>query len=146
MYFVEKRTSILPIKNKVFESCKEYIERCVELCWMMHVQDTPIYMETGYPTNSTFDGNQMRSYTKTGRLVHFVVWPTFFVQKDGPLLAKGIVQGSNTTVIEEKFSHWDADETDEEEYFDAQSSIKSENDDKVDNNHIKKSKEPFGLA
>lgn len=76
----------------------------------MHIQDPPIYMEADYQPNSAFDSNKMRSYTKAGKLVHFVVWPTFFLHKDGPLLTKGVVQGSKSEVAEEESSSSSADE------------------------------------
>lgn len=83
----------------------------------MHIQDPPIYMEADYQPNSAFDSNKMRSYTKAGKLVHFVVWPTFFLHKDGPLLAKGVVQGSKSEVAEEESSSSSADDTDDEDKY-----------------------------
>lgn len=115
-YFEAHRKTKLKIKQKVYDSCKEYIEKCVELCWMMRIQDPPIYMEADYQTNSAFDSNKMRSYTKAGKFVHFVVWPTFFLHKDGPLLAKGVVQGSKSEVAEEESSSSSADDTDDDKY------------------------------
>lgn len=116
-YFAAQRKLKLKIKQKVYDSCKEYIEKCVELCWMMRIQDPPIYMEADYQANSAFDSNKMRSYTKAGKFVHFVVWPTFFLHKDGPLLAKGVVQGSKSEVPEEESSSSSADDTDDDEKY-----------------------------
>lgn len=82
---------------------------------MMRIQDPPIYMEADYKTNSAFDSNKMRSYTKAGKLLNFVVWPTFFLHKDGPLLAKGVVQGSKSKIDEEELSSSSADDTDDDE-------------------------------
>ncbi|XP_048774219.1 myosin heavy chain, striated muscle-like isoform X2 [Ostrea edulis] len=113
--------SKLRISKKKFNTCKEYIDKCVELCWMMRIQDPPIYMETDYPTNSEFDSSRMRSYTKAGRFVNFVVWPTFFLHKDGPLLGKGVVQGSKNEV-----------ENIEESNSEAGSSCSDESDDNFD--------------
>lgn len=114
-YIAAERKSKLHIKHMVYEACKEYIEKCVELCWMMRIQDPPIYMEASYKTNSAFDSNKMRSYTKAGKLVHFVVWPTFFLCKDGPLLAKGVVQGSKSEIAEEDSRDSSADDTEDDE-------------------------------
>lgn len=124
----------MQIEDKYLEQCREYIEKCVELCWMMRVQDPPIYMEANYATNSPFDSSRMRSFTKAGQFIHFVVWPTFFLHKDGPLLAKGVVQGSKTKIPEEKpgssssdeESHSSSDESDDEKYKDARSRTGSE--------------------
>lgn len=84
---------------------------------MMRIQDPPIYMEADYETNSAFDSNKMRSYTKAGKFVHFVVWPTFFLYKDGPLLAKGVIQGSKSEVAEEESSSSSADDTDDDDKY-----------------------------
>lgn len=125
-YIAAQRKSKLKINQKVYDSCKEYIEKCVELCWMMRIQDPPIYMEADYQTNSAFDSNKMRSYTKAGKLVHFVVWPTFFLHKDGPLLAKGVVQGSKSEIAEEESSHSSADETDDDEKYEIAPTVSSD--------------------
>nr|XP_022326151.1 structural maintenance of chromosomes protein 2-like isoform X3 [Crassostrea virginica] len=134
-YFSKKEgKSRMQIEDKYLEQCREYIEKCVELCWMMRVQDPPIYMEANYATNSPFDSSRMRSFTKAGQFIHFVVWPTFFLHKDGPLLAKGVVQGSKTKIPEEKpgssssdeESHSSSDESDDEKYKDARSRTGSE--------------------
>ncbi|XP_062594017.1 myosin heavy chain, clone 203-like [Saccostrea cucullata] len=126
-FFTEEGKSKLKIKKKVFKTCEEYINKCIELCWMMRIQDPPIYMETEYPTNSDFDSNKMRSYTKAGKFIHFVVWPTFFLHKDGPLLAKGVVQGSKIEIKAGKETNGDKEDgssssdSDGDEYDDARS-------------------------
>ena len=97
---------------------------------MMRVQDPPIYMEANYATNSAFDSSRMRSFTKAGQFIHFVVWPTFFLHKDGPLLAKGVVQGSKTELAQEESSY----PSSEEEFHDARSRTESE----LSNNNILK--------
>uniref|UniRef100_A0A8W8KVZ5 Mitochondria-eating protein C-terminal domain-containing protein n=1 Tax=Magallana gigas TaxID=29159 RepID=A0A8W8KVZ5_MAGGI len=123
-YFAAQRK--LKIKQRVYDSCKEYIEKCVELCWMMRIQDPPIYMEADYQPNSPFDSNKMQSYTKAGKLVHFVVWPTFFFHKDGPLLAKGVVQGSKLEVAEEESSSSSADDTDDDDKYEIAPAVSSD--------------------
>ncbi|XP_062613961.1 ERC protein 2-like [Saccostrea cucullata] len=131
-FATDEGKSKLQIKKKVFKTCEEYINKCIELCWMMRIQDPPIYMETEYPTNSDFDSNKMRSYTKAGKFIHFVVWPTFFLHKDGPLLAKGVVQGSKIEIkdgkeisSDEECSSSNAD-SDVEEFTDARSRTDSQ--------------------
>ncbi|XP_078325279.1 uncharacterized protein LOC111126054 isoform X2 [Crassostrea virginica] len=130
-YFSTKEGKI----DKYLEQCREYIEKCVELCWMMRVQDPPIYMEANYATNSAFDSSRMRSFTKAGQFIHFVVWPTFYLHKDGPLLAKGVVQGSKTKITQEEpgssnsdeeSSSSHSDESDGEAYDDARSRTESD--------------------
>ncbi|XP_062580559.1 uncharacterized protein LOC134242486 [Saccostrea cucullata] len=126
-FATEEGKSKLKIKKKVFKTCEEYINKCIELCWMMRIQDPPIYMETEYPTNSDFDSNKMRSYTKAGKFIYFVVWPTFFLHKDGPLLAKGVVQGSKIEIKDGKETNGNKEysssssDSDGDEFTDARS-------------------------
>lgn len=94
---------------------------------MMRIQDPPIYMEADYKTNSAFDSNKMRSYTKAGKFVHFVVWPTFFLHKDGPLLAKGVVQGSKLEIAGEELIYLREGDTDDENKSDDVSDDKQSN-------------------
>lgn len=106
---------------------------------MMRIQDPPIYMEADYQTNSAFDSNKMRSYTKAGKLVHFVVWPTFFLHKDGPLLAKGVVQGSKLEVTEEESSTSCADDTDDDDKYEIAPTVSSDDKKTDDVSDVKQS-------
>lgn len=96
----------------------------------MRIQDPPIYMETDYPTNSEFDSSRMRSYTKAGRFVNYVVWPTFFLHKCGPLLGKGVVQGSKNEVENIEKSNSEpgscSDDSEDDNFDDARSRTDSE--------------------
>lgn len=96
-------------------------------------------MEADYQTNSAFDSNKMRSYTKAGKLVHFVVWPTFFLHKDGPLLAKGVVQGSKLEVTEEESSTSCADDTDDDDKYEIAPTVSSDDKKTDDVSDVKQS-------
>ena len=70
-----------------------YIRSCVEICWLMRVQDPPVHMRWDFNEDEDFDTNIMRSFTKTGKFVNYVVWPVLYLHENGPLLSKGVVQG-----------------------------------------------------
>lgn len=80
---------------KVIEACKKYILKCAELSWLMVIQDPPMCMEWQF-TGSEFKSETMRSFTKSGDQVQFVVWPALYLHDNGALVAKAIVQGMKT--------------------------------------------------
>lgn len=73
-------------------SMQKYIDRCIEYCWMMAVQDPPMMLDFGPAQNEEFDKEVFRCYTITGEKVEFMVWPAVFLYKDGPLVTKGVLQ------------------------------------------------------
>lgn len=80
------------------EKCKLYIQKCVQCCWFMCVQD-PAMQLTVWTIGTKMDGYNMKSFTKNGQYVDFSVWPALYLHKDGPLLSKGIVQGTNQATV-----------------------------------------------
>ncbi|XP_060566226.1 uncharacterized protein LOC132725156 isoform X2 [Ruditapes philippinarum] len=76
---------------------KEHLEiytlKCIELCWLMHLQTPPVYLDYAVTINSTFDTNKYKPYTKSGLTIDYQVWPVLLLHKDGPLLCKGVAQG-----------------------------------------------------
>lgn len=80
---------------EVIEACKKYILKCAELSWLMVIQDPPMCMEWQF-TGSEFKSETMRSFTKSGDQVQFVVWPALYLHDNGALVAKAIVQGMKT--------------------------------------------------
>nr|XP_022321626.1 uncharacterized protein LOC111123530 [Crassostrea virginica] len=68
-----------------------FVNRCVELCWMMHIQDPPMVLDFG-STAEIVDKNVFRFFTRSGELVDFVVWPAVLLHDNGPLIQKGVVQ------------------------------------------------------
>ncbi|KAL3879314.1 hypothetical protein ACJMK2_031615, partial [Sinanodonta woodiana] len=75
------------------DNTKKYIDACVELCWLMVIQDPPVVIETPASKDSALDTNTYRAYTTTGPKVDFVVWPALRLHHGGPLLTKGVAQG-----------------------------------------------------
>ena len=83
-------------------ACQEYVETCVQCCWLMAIQEPPVHMEWGFKKGiSDFNKDVLKSYTKTGNTVAFMVWPALFLHRDGPLLCKGIAQGVDHMVSNE---------------------------------------------
>lgn len=78
--------------------CKLYIQKCVQCCWFMCVQDPALHL-TVWTIGTKMDGYNMKSFTKNGQYVDFSVWPALYLHKDGPLLSKGIVQGTNQATV-----------------------------------------------
>ncbi|XP_061164346.1 cingulin-like [Saccostrea echinata] len=83
-------------------ACSEYIQCCVQYCWLMVIQNPPIYMQWDFRSGiSEFDKDVLKSYTKCGNTVAFMVWPVLYLHKDGPLLSKGVAQGTNRVISNE---------------------------------------------
>ncbi|XP_053400625.1 myosin-9-like [Mercenaria mercenaria] len=78
----------------VIEACMRYITKCVEICWLMRVQDPPVSLSWTVPEDKSFNGDVYRAYTKSGTHVEYVVWPTIYLYEDGPILMKGVAQGT----------------------------------------------------
>ncbi|KAK3593600.1 hypothetical protein CHS0354_018697 [Potamilus streckersoni] len=88
----------LPFKS--LEDCleavnvKRYIDKCTEVCWYMSVQDPQLFMEGDQSPEGKLDSSKYREYTKKGPYEEFVVWPVLYLYRGGPMLSKGVAQGS----------------------------------------------------
>ena len=60
----------------------------------MAVQDPPIALDNSKPEK--FDSTKYRGYQHNGPYTAYVVWPAITLHKDGPMLSKGVAEGSNT--------------------------------------------------
>ncbi|KAH3830594.1 uncharacterized protein LOC127877437 isoform X1 [Dreissena polymorpha] len=78
--------------DKVVDVCLPYIKKCVELCWMMCVQDPPAVLDWS-AQEGAFNVDLYRAYTKSGSQLEFVVWPIIYLHEGGPVLLKGVAQG-----------------------------------------------------
>ncbi|KAL3878833.1 hypothetical protein ACJMK2_031161 [Sinanodonta woodiana] len=78
----------IPIKEQ--SSLKLYVNRCVELCWFMCLQDPPMYVE--WCVSGDHNTGDFSSYTRSGTTVNFCVWPCVRQYENGPLMAKGVAQ------------------------------------------------------
>ncbi|XP_060580323.1 uncharacterized protein LOC132737103 [Ruditapes philippinarum] len=72
---------------------EKFIKKCVEICWLMNSQNPPVIFDTSDVDGKSFDVDKFRTYTKTGKLVDYVVWPPMLLHKGGPMLCKGVAQG-----------------------------------------------------
>lgn len=79
--------------EKVIEACTSYITKCVELCWLMRVQDPPVCLTWDVPEDKSFNTEVYRAYTKSGHHIEYVVWPAMYLYEGGPVLMKGVAQG-----------------------------------------------------
>ncbi|KAH3838974.1 hypothetical protein DPMN_112392 [Dreissena polymorpha] len=79
---------------------KEYWHKCLEICWLMAIQDPPVSMETNAERHGeVFDYGRYRHYTKPGKYIDFIVWPALNVTTEGSILYKGVAQGKDTPYI-----------------------------------------------
>lgn len=74
----------------VVNCCEPFVDKCVELCWMMQIQDPPMSLDFG--SSKTVDQHMFRLFTRSGNVVDFVVWPALLLHENGPLVQKGVVQ------------------------------------------------------
>lgn len=86
----------------------EYMTKCIELCLLMVATDPPVVVhvsenrsganliQTGEGTEKSaiFNKDLFKEYTTRGHYLDFIVWPALFLHQDGPMLSKGIAQGS----------------------------------------------------
>ncbi|XP_045206656.2 myosin-3-like [Mercenaria mercenaria] len=70
-----------------------FTKECIEICWLMVIQDPPIVFAPAVQRGSRFNTDLYKPYTSSGTHVGYVVWPTLLLHKDGPVLAKGVAQG-----------------------------------------------------
>ncbi|KAL3878814.1 hypothetical protein ACJMK2_031142 [Sinanodonta woodiana] len=69
------------------EKLVTYVWNCVNIVWLMCVQDPPISM-SWVEKGDIFDTSRYRAYTKHGTIVDFCVWPLVLLADSGPLLTK----------------------------------------------------------
>ncbi|KAK3588217.1 hypothetical protein CHS0354_000016 [Potamilus streckersoni] len=79
--------------GKRMQQCKAFIEECVKLCWLMHVQTPPLCIDTKTTKGEHLEKEKYKEYTRKGQKIAFVVWPALFLHEKGPLVAKGVAQG-----------------------------------------------------
>jgi hypothetical protein len=65
---------------------------CVELTWLMNVQDPPMVLIWPQDVQRDHMGRMFRTFTKTGSILSYEVWPAVMLTKEGPLMVKGVSQ------------------------------------------------------
>ncbi|XP_060065893.1 uncharacterized protein LOC132546199 [Ylistrum balloti] len=88
--------SVYRMDGKIIEACKDFIEYTVKYIWMMRVQDPPLHIKWEFFHGEKFDHDRLRTYTKGGDSLNYMVWPILYLYKGGPILAKGVAQGMST--------------------------------------------------
>ncbi|KAK3607029.1 hypothetical protein CHS0354_020459 [Potamilus streckersoni] len=82
-----------PIRNTMRERTQKFATKCVEILWLMCIQHPPVHLEWVEKPGKKFKPDLYRGYTRSGDKVKFCVWPVVRLEKDGPILTKGIAQG-----------------------------------------------------
>jgi hypothetical protein len=76
------------------------VQRCTELCWSMVIKEPPMVLVHDQMEGQPIDFNLFSVYTKRGSVVEFVIWPALILNKNGPILSKGVVQGKENKTQE----------------------------------------------
>ncbi|XP_062621111.1 uncharacterized protein LOC134282721 [Saccostrea cucullata] len=69
---------------------EQYIDKVVELVWLMVVQDPPMSI-CCQKQGEQMDKKSYKYYEKKGDLVNLTVWPAVFLYDKGPLVSKGFI-------------------------------------------------------
>uniref|UniRef100_A0A8W8KRG9 Mitochondria-eating protein n=1 Tax=Magallana gigas TaxID=29159 RepID=A0A8W8KRG9_MAGGI len=75
-----------------FPKTTHFAERCVELCWFMHITQPPIHLSACIPEKRKMNNDIFKAYMKSGTVIDYIVWPVMYLHENGPLLTKGIAQ------------------------------------------------------
>lgn len=78
--------------KEVNTALRNYEDRCLECCWYACIQNPPLHLFTDF---SLFDENCHRGYQTPGDLVDYVVWPAIYIERNGALLSKAVVECCN---------------------------------------------------
>ncbi|KAH3806462.1 hypothetical protein DPMN_134782 [Dreissena polymorpha] len=68
-------------------------------------------VEHGYFNRLLFDRNMFKEYTTRGPYLEYIVWPVIYLHRGGPMLGKGVAQGTRGDVgrLEEEQWTWKKD-------------------------------------
>ncbi|KAK3602837.1 hypothetical protein CHS0354_026393 [Potamilus streckersoni] len=69
----------------------DYLDRCIEVTWMMCIQNPPITLTVCEP-GTTLDTEIFQPYGNSGTVVRYCVWPAVRLSKNGQLITKGSAQ------------------------------------------------------
>ena len=70
-----------------------YANRCFETCFMLQIQDPPLYVSLTSDEDLTSETNKdsFKYVKRRGRKTKTVAWPPLYLYKGGPLLSKGVI-------------------------------------------------------
>ena len=66
----------------------KYITRCVEVIWLMVIQDPPMVLVFAY-NGDKMDTKMFSNYNGKGKKVNYTVWPAVLLHEKGPIVSKG---------------------------------------------------------
>ncbi|KAJ8297748.1 LOW QUALITY PROTEIN: hypothetical protein KUTeg_024279 [Tegillarca granosa] len=70
---------------------EKFTKQCLEICWLMVVQDPKVVLYWGdVKEGSKINSDHFKCFTRSGKLLEYLVWPAMLLHKDGPFLSKGI--------------------------------------------------------
>ncbi|XP_052793230.1 uncharacterized protein LOC128227070 isoform X1 [Mya arenaria] len=103
----EFRKELRPTIKKQFETkeqrkcLKPFFEKCITICWLMAVQDPPVYVDKNIDKRGEIlDTSIYRIYTISGKTIDYIVWPVLYLTEGGNILVKGVAQGQTEMVSE----------------------------------------------
>ena len=80
------------LEQPLAQAVKTYASKCCELTWYMSVQSPTMFIDCDVIPGSSFNSEVYTEYTKSGSKVDFMVWPVVYIERNGALLNKGVVQ------------------------------------------------------
>ncbi|XP_045206665.1 uncharacterized protein LOC123558886 [Mercenaria mercenaria] len=87
--------SIITEKDTCFIA--NYIDKCITLCWLMAIQDPPVYIDVEtHRHDAGLDTDRYKHYTQSGTAIDYIVWPVLYLHERGNILCKGIAQGKKS--------------------------------------------------
>ncbi|XP_062586423.1 uncharacterized protein LOC134248026 [Saccostrea cucullata] len=78
--------------GEYIHSCEIYIKASISICWMMRMQEVPMFLDFTCQREDPLNRDFYKEYTKSGKLCDYLVWPLLLLHIDGPVMQKGIVQ------------------------------------------------------
>lgn len=60
----------------------------------IQIQDPPLVFGPNVRTGDPFNTDLYKAYTRSGKRIEYVAWPALLLHENGPVLCKGIAQGS----------------------------------------------------
>ncbi|XP_076117894.1 uncharacterized protein LOC143085437 isoform X1 [Mytilus galloprovincialis] len=96
------------------ERLPEYVNKCIEICWLMNTHNPPLEFAEPPMSGQPYDKDSYKEFTVQGDTVSFVVWLPLLIEKDGAILTKGVIQPvakSFSTSVSEKKRNTSADKT-----------------------------------
>ncbi|XP_045206821.2 uncharacterized protein LOC123559064 [Mercenaria mercenaria] len=93
-YKNQAKTNIIMDKaEKKAKPVKIFVTKSLELCWLMAIQDPPVFVDINIERHGEkMDTDLRKPYTTSGKYIEFIVWPTLYLHKGGNVLLKGVAQ------------------------------------------------------